>query len=64
MEINKMEDLATSNRFYDARDPEDEFKKRQDLKVFSYTSVLLASNDFSTENKLGQGGFGPVYKVA
>ncbi|KAG4949929.1 hypothetical protein JHK84_043358 [Glycine max] len=62
MEINKMEDLATSNRFYDARDPEDEFKKRQDLKVFSYTSVLLASNDFSTENKLGQGGFGPVYK--
>ncbi|RDX63694.1 G-type lectin S-receptor-like serine/threonine-protein kinase B120, partial [Mucuna pruriens] len=44
------------------KDLEDEFKKRQDLKVFNYTSVLSATNDFSPENKLGQGGFGPVYK--
>ncbi|KAL2616262.1 hypothetical protein GLYMA_08G125800v4 [Glycine max] len=44
------------------KDLEDEFKKRQNLKVFKYTSVLSATNDFSPENKLGQGGFGPVYK--
>ncbi|RDX63699.1 Receptor-like serine/threonine-protein kinase SD1-8, partial [Mucuna pruriens] len=44
------------------KDLEDEFKKRQDPKVFNYTSVLSATSDFSPENKLGQGGFGPVYK--
>jgi len=63
MKTNKMTDLATANRFYDVKDLEDEFKKRQDLKVLNYTSVLSATDDFSTENKLGQGGFGPVYKV-
>uniref|UniRef100_A0A0R0G425 Receptor-like serine/threonine-protein kinase n=1 Tax=Glycine max TaxID=3847 RepID=A0A0R0G425_SOYBN len=62
MKTNKMTDLATANRFYDVKDLEDEFKKRQDLKVLNYTSVLSATDDFSTENKLGQGGFGPVYK--
>ncbi|KAK7405401.1 hypothetical protein VNO78_06669 [Psophocarpus tetragonolobus] len=41
---------------------EDEFKNKQDLKVFKYTSILSATNDFSPENLLGQGGFGPVYK--
>lgn len=35
----------------------------EDLKLFSYTSVVVAANDFSLENKLGEGGFGPVYKV-
>ena len=24
---------------------------------------MAATNGFSSENKLGQGGFGPVYKV-
>ena len=24
---------------------------------------MAATNDFSSENKLGEGGFGPVYKV-
>ena len=33
------------------------------LKVFDYTLVVAATNEFSSENKLGQGGFGPVYKV-
>lgn len=33
------------------------------LPLFSFTSVSASTNDFSTENKLGEGGFGPVYKV-
>ncbi|KAH6784761.1 hypothetical protein C2S52_009720 [Perilla frutescens var. hirtella] len=33
-----------------------------DLPVFSYASVSAATNNFSPENKLGEGGFGPVYK--
>ena len=34
-----------------------------DLQIFSFDSISAATNNFSTENKLGQGGFGPVYKV-
>ncbi|XP_059437581.1 uncharacterized protein LOC132170571 [Corylus avellana] len=37
-------------------------KKDAELPVFSYESVSAATNNFSTANKLGQGGFGPVYK--
>ncbi|KAL3619137.1 hypothetical protein CASFOL_036707 [Castilleja foliolosa] len=33
-----------------------------DLPIFSYASVCAATNTFSPENKLGEGGFGPVYK--
>jgi len=40
-----------------------DFKKGNGLKVFDYTLVEAATNGFSSENKLGQGGFGPVYKV-
>lgn len=34
-----------------------------DLPVFSFNSVASATGDFAEENKLGQGGFGTVYKV-
>ena len=37
--------------------------KGHGLQVFDYTLVVAATNEFSSENKLGQGGFGPVYKV-
>ncbi|CAO1940458.1 unnamed protein product [Urochloa humidicola] len=30
--------------------------------VYDFLQVLEATNNFSEENKLGQGGFGPVYK--
>ncbi|KAH6824294.1 hypothetical protein C2S53_011791 [Perilla frutescens var. hirtella] len=33
-----------------------------DLPMFSYASVSAATNNFSPQNKLGEGGFGPVYK--
>ncbi|KAL9298102.1 hypothetical protein ACSQ67_023998 [Phaseolus vulgaris] len=36
--------------------------KGHSLKVFDYTMVVASTNGFSLENKLGQGGFGPVYK--
>ncbi|KAJ9671802.1 hypothetical protein PVL29_025490 [Vitis rotundifolia] len=37
-------------------------KKEVDLPMFSFASVSAATNNFSIENKLGEGGFGPVYK--
>ncbi|XP_016648240.1 PREDICTED: G-type lectin S-receptor-like serine/threonine-protein kinase At4g03230 isoform X2 [Prunus mume] len=37
-------------------------KLGNNLTVFSYASVVAATTNFPEENKLGQGGFGPVYK--
>lgn len=34
-----------------------------ELPLFNFNFVAVATNNFSEENKLGQGGFGPVYKV-
>lgn len=36
---------------------------RAELPLFSFSTIVIATNNFSEENKLGQGGFGPVYKV-
>ena len=33
------------------------------LEEFSFAIIKAATNDFSSENKLGEGGFGPVYRV-
>ncbi|XP_057514835.1 cysteine-rich receptor-like protein kinase 21 [Actinidia eriantha] len=32
------------------------------LHVFRFTDLVAATNNFSFENKLGEGGYGPVYK--
>ena len=34
-----------------------------ELPLFGFSIVEIATNNFSDENKLGEGGFGPVYKV-
>lgn len=34
-----------------------------DSLQFDFDSVLVATDSFSDANKLGQGGFGAVYKV-
>ncbi|KOM49722.1 hypothetical protein LR48_Vigan08g054900 [Vigna angularis] len=60
--VTKMADLATCCRSSTMEDFEDDLKKGHGLTVFNYTSVMEATNGFSSENKLGQGGFGPVYR--
>ena len=37
--------------------------KDLELPVFDFTTIAMATNDFAQYNKLGEGGFGPVYKV-
>ncbi|XP_028762809.1 G-type lectin S-receptor-like serine/threonine-protein kinase At1g11300 isoform X2 [Neltuma alba] len=36
--------------------------KFQELLVYDFEKVAMATNNFQLTNKLGQGGFGPVYK--
>ncbi|KAM1212774.1 hypothetical protein ACFX2G_004354 [Malus domestica] len=55
-------DLMRSDRPTDANARQNDGNMRHDLSVFSYASVMAATCNFSQENKLGQGGFGPVYK--
>ncbi|KAL7598912.1 hypothetical protein Lser_V15G22935 [Lactuca serriola] len=55
-------ELTTSESFKDVHRLEPDGVKGNDLLLFSFASIMAATNDFSIENKLGQGGFGPVYK--
>jgi len=33
------------------------------FSLYDFSQIKEATGNFSSENKLGQGGFGPVYKV-
>ena len=35
-----------------------------DLPLFDLPTITTATNSFWMENEIGQGGFGPVYKVS
>ncbi|THG15956.1 hypothetical protein TEA_029915 [Camellia sinensis var. sinensis] len=48
--------------FLDSSEFKEGDKKGIDVPVFNLESILEATNYFSNENKLGEGGFGPVYK--
>jgi hypothetical protein len=37
--------------------------KLQELLLYNFEKLATATNNFHESNKLGQGGFGPVYKV-
>lgn len=37
--------------------------RMDDLTLFDLGKVATATNNYHSENMLGQGGFGPVYKV-
>ncbi|XP_076892546.1 G-type lectin S-receptor-like serine/threonine-protein kinase At4g27290 [Bidens hawaiensis] len=44
-------------------DPEDRSGDEDlELPLFGLSTLLAATNNFSVDNKLGEGGFGPVYK--
>jgi hypothetical protein len=37
--------------------------KVQELPLFNFEKLATATDNFHLSNKLGQGGFGPVYRV-
>ena len=53
----RVKDLIESSEF------REDDKKGIDVPFFDLASILVATDSFSEANKLGQGGFGPVYKV-
>ncbi|GJW95295.1 G-type lectin S-receptor-like serine/threonine-protein kinase [Tanacetum coccineum] len=55
-------ELTASESFKDVHQLENNGGKGNDLLIFSFASIMDATEEFSAINKLGQGGFGPVYK--
>ncbi|XP_018847028.2 G-type lectin S-receptor-like serine/threonine-protein kinase At1g11410 [Juglans regia] len=52
---------ASSIPFQDSQ-KHDERRGKPDLPFFELSTVVAATDNFSPANRLGQGGFGPVYK--
>lgn len=53
----RVKSLMESERF------KEDDAKGVDVPFFDLESIIAATAYFSNANKLGQGGFGPVYKV-
>ena len=56
-------ELMNSDTFTTVNELQNDRKQGSDLRIFSYKCIMSATNSFSLENKLGEGGFGLVYKV-
>ncbi|XP_062170588.1 G-type lectin S-receptor-like serine/threonine-protein kinase B120 [Alnus glutinosa] len=54
-------DLGTTQNATNS-EHEDGRKREVPMPLFNFASVSAATNNFSATNKLGEGGFGPVYK--
>ncbi|XP_059671064.1 G-type lectin S-receptor-like serine/threonine-protein kinase At1g67520 [Cornus florida] len=55
-------ELMTPNGYMNMDELEHDGNKGYDLKVFRFSCIVDATSSFSSERKLGEGGFGPVYK--
>ncbi|KAI9083601.1 hypothetical protein K1719_034543 [Acacia pycnantha] len=56
--------ILRKNGFLGGKDPQDIDLKGLDLKtgMFTLKEIKVATNNFNTDNKIGEGGFGPVFK--
>lgn len=54
-----LSESTTSKRQYSGQTETDDLE----LPLFDFDALTKATDDFSNANKLGQGGFGCVYKV-
>ncbi|KAJ6726232.1 RECEPTOR-LIKE KINASE [Salix purpurea] len=64
---NFLQNMMKSFKFKTSKEGpgEEDLEKiaEQEQKQFSFETLLSATKDFHPTNKLGEGGFGPVYKV-
>ncbi|CAA2983715.1 Serine threonine kinase [Olea europaea subsp. europaea] len=58
----ELHELMTLDEYSETRAVESNRGQGHHLRLFMYSSILRATGNFSSTNKLGEGGFGPVYK--
>ncbi|KAM6572752.1 hypothetical protein CsatA_016832 [Cannabis sativa] len=60
--LNKLDTERHIQELMNSSEIKEEDEKGIDVPFFTLESILTATNNLSVENKLGQGGYGPVYK--
>ena len=55
--------MTENSELSDVNKRGDSRKQEVKMPLFSFKSVSTATDNFSDANKLGEGGFGSVYKV-
>ncbi|KAJ6828302.1 receptor-like serine/threonine-protein kinase SD1-8 [Iris pallida] len=54
--------LAAANNFFNEQSDEGTRRNDVDLPSLDFATIVAATDSFSPTNKLGEGGYGPVYK--
>ncbi|TQD79747.1 hypothetical protein C1H46_034720 [Malus baccata] len=65
LDRSELGNARLTDTFKNTRDTLQEYIRKHDpseLFIYNFDSILIATNNFSITNKLGEGGFGPVYK--
>ena len=57
------DDVSSSTINKGGQTKEKDQATNHELKIFNFLTIAAATDNFSIANKLGEGGFGPVYKV-
>ena len=60
--LNQSLNVASTKGFFEGHELEDS-STHSDLLIFDLSCIVAATENFSPTNKLGQGGFGSVFKV-
>jgi serine/threonine protein kinase len=61
-ESRRQQELEEGDFFDDEAEMEDDFEKGTGPKQFRYGELAIATDNFADERKLGEGGFGSVYR--
>ena len=65
-QVSLFDDGTNGSQFFlqDSTKLDHETGRKLDVQFFDLSTIIAATNSFSPSKTLGQGGFGPVYKVS